>query len=91
MRLLAYMARGSRTLAVLALSSLALQTGSASPWVTNGSLNVARNSHTACLLPSGQVLLVGGVGTGGFLINSELYDPPTGVPRLAGSVITTPR
>jgi hypothetical protein len=44
-----------------------------------GSLNDARYYHTATLLPSGKVLITGGVGTLGDLASAELYDPATGV------------
>jgi hypothetical protein len=39
-------------------------------------MSIARASHTATLLPSGQVLLVGG-SNGGFLGTAEVYDPAT--------------
>jgi hypothetical protein len=43
-----------------------------------GSLNVARDSHTATLLPNGKVLVTGGVNNG--VTNSvELYDPASGI------------
>jgi hypothetical protein len=38
--------------------------GGSGTWATTGSLNIARSGHTATLLASGQVLVVGG---GGFL------------------------
>lgn len=48
-----------------------------------GSLNEARDRHAAILLPSGQVLIVGGVhengdGTYSYPHTTELYDPDTG-------------
>ena len=46
--------------------------GGAGAWSATGSLVDARSSHTATLLPSGKVLVVGG---GGPLASAELYDP----------------
>ncbi len=47
-------------------------------WAATGSLAQARGNHTATLLPSGQVLVVGGEGPSGTLTTAELYDPATG-------------
>src|SRR5678816_3808065 len=58
-------------------------------WVTNGSLNLARFGHSATLLPDGQVLIAGGVCTNGSSTNvAELYDPATGLDRLAKPMIS---
>jgi hypothetical protein len=46
-------------------------------WQAAGPMNDARFGHTATLLPSGQVLVVGGHGSGDFLASAELYDPAT--------------
>jgi hypothetical protein len=44
-------------------------------WATTASLGSARYAHTATLLPSGQVLVAGGVGSGFTILSSaELYD-----------------
>jgi N-acetylneuraminic acid mutarotase len=43
-------------------------------WVVTGSLNTPRSGHTATLLQSGKVLVVGGSGDD----TAELYDPATG-------------
>lgn len=43
-------------------------------WTPAGSLAEPRHGHTATLLPSGQVLIVGGFG-GGTLATAELYTP----------------
>jgi hypothetical protein len=42
-------------------------------WTPTGSLNSARESHTATLLPNGKVLVAGGDGSGAFLSSAELY------------------
>lgn len=56
-------------------------------WVAmDGSLNTARERHTATLLANGQVLVVGGQGNGGDLDSAELYDPTTGNWTLTGSL-----
>jgi hypothetical protein len=47
-------------------------------WVPAGDLSFARSAHTATLLPSGQVLVVGGVSNGVMLDSAELYDPVDG-------------
>jgi hypothetical protein len=55
-------------------------------FVPTGSLTVARASHTATLLPSGKVLIAGGLGNGGFLASAELYDPSPGTFAATGSL-----
>ena len=49
----------------------------AGAWSATGSLAAARYSHTATLLPTGKVLVVGGTtsGIGNTLASAELYDP----------------
>ena len=44
-------------------------------WRRTGSLFTAHAQHSATLLPSGRVLLVGGFDTRGILTNTELFDP----------------
>ncbi|MEO8035872.1 MAG: kelch repeat-containing protein, partial [Acidobacteriota bacterium] len=54
---------------------------------TTGSMGIARNFHTATLLPNGKVLIAG--GDNGFATNSaELYDPATGIFTATGSMMT---
>lgn len=48
-----------------------------SNWTSNNQLNAQRANHTATLLPSGKVLLAGGVNRSGVMASSELYDPET--------------
>jgi len=54
-------------------------------WVTTGSLNTGRYNHTATLLPSGQVLVAGGILSGP---SAELYDPVSGTWVTTGSLAT---
>jgi WD40 repeat protein len=61
-------------------------------WTVTGALNAGpRPDHTATLLPDGQVLVVAGgdpdIG-GNILDTAELYDPSSGMWRIAGSLNT---
>jgi hypothetical protein len=50
---------------------------------------VARSRHTATLLPSGKVLIAGGLGnSGGDVAIAELYDPVAGTFTATGSLLT---
>src|SRR5258707_1061800 len=60
-------------IAALFLALVAAQNVPAAPWVNTVGLNLARNSHTATLLPNGQVLVAGGFGTS-TLATAQLYD-----------------
>jgi len=51
-----------------------------------GNMVAARAGHTATLLPSGKVLIVGGENDQGVLATSELYDPQTNSFALSGSM-----
>ena len=54
-----------------------------------GSMNTARDLHTATLLPDGTVLVAGGqVNGGGTLTNAEIYNPFSGTFSATGNLIT---
>ena len=53
-------------------------------WSSTGLLGTEHSSHTATLLPTGQVLVAGGQGAG----SAELYDPATGTWAATGSMGT---
>jgi N-acetylneuraminic acid mutarotase len=46
-------------------------------WTTAGSMSTGREQFTATLLPSGKVLVAGGLNSSGALASAELYDPAT--------------
>src|SRR5215217_4663884 len=56
--------------------SVLLEPSVCSSWTPTGSLNIARDSHTATLLPNGMVLVAGGFGP--VRASAELYDPASG-------------
>src|SRR6266571_1404824 len=56
-------------------------------WKATGDLGTARFSHTATLLPNGQVLVAGGFNNHD-LASAELYDPATGLWTETGSLTT---
>jgi hypothetical protein len=58
-----------------AIAASELYDPTSNSWSTTGSLNTARYSHTAVLLKTGKVLVVGGAGN---LTSCELYSPATG-------------
>jgi N-acetylneuraminic acid mutarotase len=61
-----------------------------STWVLTGSMNAARDFHTATLLADGRVLVAGGRDANGILDSAELYDPATRAWSLTGRM-NTPR
>jgi N-acetylneuraminic acid mutarotase len=53
--------------------------GSTGAWMGAGSMTIARAYHSDVLLPSGKVLVIGGVGASGSLLSrAETYDPHAG-------------
>jgi hypothetical protein len=55
-------------------------------FMLTGSLNTAREFHTATLLNNGVVLIAGGTGSKGILASAELYSPAAGTFTLIGSL-----
>ena len=53
-------------------------------WVPTGNLSEPRRRHTATLLRSGKVLVVGGNDNDNILDSAELYDPVTGMWSVTG-------
>jgi Galactose oxidase, central domain/Kelch motif len=86
----------SLTLAMMTLAvSLSLsQPAQATGWANTGSLNTAREDHTATLLPDGKVLVSGGANNNSgvyvFPASTELYDPASGIWTTTSS-LNTPR
>jgi N-acetylneuraminic acid mutarotase len=82
------------SLVLVSLLTFGLATTAAAPALagsggfnTTGSMNFARDGHTATLLSNGEVLVTGGFNyTNGFLASAELYNPANGKWTLTGSM-----
>jgi len=72
------------------LASAELYDPSSDRFTKTGDLITATGFHTALLLPSGQVLIVGGSGVGMYpnnIARAELYDPAVGMFTAAGPYV----
>jgi len=66
---------------IVSIASAELYDPATGVWTATGSMASARYSHTATLLPNGQVLAAGGVhrpNSNHLVKSTELYDPATG-------------
>ena len=59
-------------------------------WSPAGTMATARYAHTATLLPTGKVLVIGGLAVSGEVGTAELYDPATNIWTTVGR-LATPR
>ncbi len=72
---------------ITCLAALVLTTSlSFAAWAPTGSMRSARASHTATLLPNGNVLAAGGTNNNAALASSELYNPGSGTWSFTGSM-----
>lgn len=90
-------ASGLATAAALGVTTITASSGSTTGsttltvtagFVLTGSLNTAREYHTATLLNNGIVLVAGGFGANGALASAELYNPATGTFTPTGNLNT---
>lgn len=78
------------SLSLIGLGSAELFDPEKGTWSTTSSLNVARQTHTATLLPSGKVLIANGARRWGEDTNSaELYDPASAKWNRTGDLSTS--
>jgi large repetitive protein len=74
---------------LLTLSEAPAQNQPEASWTVTGSMATDRYNHTATLLPSGKVLVTGGISlhvAGNILRSAELYDPATGTWTATGDM-----
>jgi N-acetylneuraminic acid mutarotase len=60
----------------------------ANTWTATANLSDPRSEHTATLLPTGLVLVAGGVDATEYALSAELYDPLTNAWSTGGSLLT---
>ena len=67
-----------KALFVVLLLALPISAEAPGAWTISGSLNTGRANHAAAMLPNGQALIVGGVGSSGKPLKSaEIFDLST--------------
>ena len=74
--------------ALTALTSAELYDPATGLWTETGSMATGRFSHTATLLPNGQVLVAAGGGNTDVLASAELYGPASGTWTETGDLVT---
>jgi hypothetical protein len=57
-------------------------------FLATGSMSIARSDATATLLNNGMVLIAGGLASGAYLSEAELYNPASGTFTVTGSMTT---
>jgi len=76
----------------LAISLSATQPANGASFRSTGAMAIARDSHTATLLPDAQVLVAGGYDDDGVnLSSSEIYNPVTGTWSATGPMVIARR